>query len=96
MENFGIKNPERVTQCSATQCLYNKNEYCTASLILHDERGICKIFMPRDKFEKMKEDLKRFNEGEDNTRTKCETCTSHDSNYISGCAKKNGCQYERK
>lgn len=63
MENFEIKNPERVTQCSATQCLYNKDEYCTASFILHDERGICKIFMPRDKFEKMMEDLKRFNEG---------------------------------
>lgn len=65
MENFGIKNPERVTQCSATQCLYNKDEYCTASLILHDERGICRMFMPRDKFEKIMEDLKRLNEREE-------------------------------
>lgn len=64
MENFGIKNPERITQCSAIQCLYNKDEYCTASLILHDERGICRIFMPRDKFEKTMEDLKRLNERE--------------------------------
>lgn len=70
MENFGIKNPERVTQCSATQCLYNKDEYCTASIILHDERGICRIFMPRDKFEKMMEDLKRFNEREKDNGSK--------------------------
>lgn len=61
MNSLGIKNPERVTQCSATQCLYNKDEYCTASVILHDERGICKTFVSRDKFEKMMEDLKQFN-----------------------------------
>lgn len=61
---FGIKNPNRVTQCDAIQCLYNKDNYCTASVILHDERGICRIFMPRAKFEKMMEDLKQFNEKE--------------------------------
>lgn len=61
MENFEIKNLERVTQCSATQCLYNKDEYCAASFLRHDERGICQIFMPRDKFEKMMEE---FNEVE--------------------------------
>ena len=70
MDSFSIKNPERVTQCSATQCLYNKDEYCTASLILHDERGICRIFMPKDKFEKMMEDLKRCNEKEESYGSK--------------------------
>ena len=70
MEYFNIKNPERVTQCDATQCLYNKDKYCTASIILHDERGICRIFMPRDKFEKMMEYLKQFNEEEKNNGSK--------------------------
>ena len=65
MENFGIKNPQRITQCSATQCLYNKDKCCTASLILHDERGICRTFMPRDKFEKIMEDLKLLKEREE-------------------------------
>lgn len=56
--DLNIKNPDRVITCDAIHCLYNEDKFCKASMIMHDERGICRIFMPKETWDKIIEQLK--------------------------------------